>query len=412
MAGLSRVSALLVASSLVASAQDDPRDRAPAGEAGLRVLFSRLDRDGDGKITKADLEGAGRKTGWFDNADSDGDAFLDLGEAKAFLSGRASPVAEPDAGPSEFVRAWPEVSPVSLEAARSAADYSAARNGHAILVAVRGRTIYERYDNGWDPERGHRLASGTKSFSGAILAAAVKDGLLEVDEPVSATITAWKTDEQLAAVTIRDLLGLTSGIEPGANGKVPSYADAVSVKAVSGRGEKFRYGPAAFQVFGELVRRKLEAQPGLEFPDPLAYLEDRVFDPIGLEHVQWRRDEDGMPHLPSGAFITAREWVKFGEFLRERGAAGGRQLVDAATLAACLEGSEANPGYGLTFWLLDDGPRADASEWRDGAYMAAGAGKQRLYILPRPGVVVVRFGESRRFEDAGFLGELFGDGES
>ena len=40
--------------------------------------------------------------------------------------------------------------------------------------------------------------------------------------------------------------------------------------------------------------------------------------------------------------------------------------------------------------------------------MAAGAGKQRLYVLPAAGVVVVRQGESKKdFEDSEMLDRLF-----
>jgi hypothetical protein len=39
--------------------------------------------------------------------------------------------------------------------------------------------------------------------------------------------------------------------------------------------------------------------------------------------------------------------------------------------------------------------------------MAAGAGKQRLYVLPDKGVVVVRQGDSRKFDDEKVLNALF-----
>lgn len=123
--------------------------------------------------------------------------------------------------------------------------------------------------------------------------------------------------------------------------------------------------------------------------DPLDYLEEKIFAPIGMKYESWRRDADGNPHLPSGAYITATEWIKFGEFLRT----DNGKTLDPEVFAACIKGSEANPAYGLTFWLSDDG------------YQAAGAGKQRLYILPEKDLVVVRFGETkgRQFEDKEFL---------
>lgn len=373
--------------------------------------FKRFDTDGDGKVTVSEAEKAGRNSGWIGQADQDGDKATSWEEVVAFLRSRMErPVDDPTAEPVVINGEIPKGTRLTREGIEAAAAYSAEQNGHSFLVAVDGRIVYERYDRGWAPELGHRLASGTKSFSGVLLAAAVQDELLTVDEPVAKTITEWQEDERLAEITYRDLLSLTSGIEPGENGRVPAYSEAAAVKSLSARGAKFRYGPNAFQVFGEALRRKLAARDDLAFEDPLAYLEARVLEPIGLSYTEWRRDRDGMPHLPSGAFLSAREWSRFGLFLLEEGKWEGEPLVDTGTLAACLVGTEANPGYGLTFWLLEGTGRRKPG-WAEGAYMAAGAGKQRLFVIPAYHAVVVRQGESRRFENEVFLDKLFPEAE-
>jgi CubicO group peptidase (beta-lactamase class C family) len=155
-------------------------------------------------------------------------------------------------------------------------------------------------------------------------------------------------------------------------------------------GERFAYGPTPFQIFGEIIRRKTNG-------DPLAYLQRRIFDPLDIEPQRWRRGADGMPHLPSGAALTARDWARFGWFVMQ----GGEGRVDRAALAECFEGSRANPGYGLSWWLLRNGlipPGRNAgleidtalSQRLGGVSMAAGAGNQRLYLVPALELVVVR----------------------
>lgn len=391
-----RLTAFFMLIAIAASGQD-------VAKTGVEHLFDRLDADSDGELTVLEVEAAGRKTGWIKLADKDKNGTVSKAESLAFFKGKSN-TGNPE--PRETIHEIPENSPVQLDGLRKAAEYSASRNGHSFLVTVDGKVVYERYDSGWKPDQPHRLASGTKSFSAALLAAAVKDGLISsLDEPVAQTIVEWEDDGRLSSVTYRNLLDLSSGLEPGGIGKVPDYSDVVDVKPVSAPGEKFRYGPNAFQVFGEALQRKLQSRPDLEFDDPLAYLEARVFDPIGLHYGSWRRDKDGMPHLPSGAFLTADEWWKYGEFLRLGGAWGGTQIVDPGVLQDCTTPSKTNPAYGITVWMLTTGKgEAVAGE---GGYMAAGAGKQRLYVLPEKKVVVVRQGESRKFEDARFLAELF-----
>jgi len=192
-----------------------------------------------------------------------------------------------------------------------------AQDGFSTLVRFNGETVFEQHDQGWTQKKANRLASGTKSFSGVLIAMGVQDGLLELDEPISKTITEWQAYDSLKPITLPQLLSLTSGMNPGDVGTVPSYKVAIKI----GQNEepeavpraKFAYGPRPFQIFWEVMTRKLLASEDLEFDDPLAYLEARVFSPIEMTPADWKRDDNGMPRLPSGAYLTAREWAKLGD---------------------------------------------------------------------------------------------------
>jgi len=248
--------------------------------------------------------------------------------------------------------------------------------------------------------------------------AAQSDGLLDLDEPVSKTITEWQSDPVKASVTIRQLLSLTAGLEAkDGRGQVPTYAEALLTPFVSDPGEKFAYSPAPFQVFGEVMRRKLSDSGR----SPLDYLSARVFDPIGLEYGDWKMGEDGNPHLPSGAKLTASNWALYGELVRLNGEWEGEQILPADLLNECFIGTLANPAYGLTWWMnrpVDPNLRATipqlttASDDMTGIasipsdlVFAAGAGKQRLYISRSMGLVVVR-------QASGIVTSLFGVGSS
>ncbi|MBL8530217.1 MAG: beta-lactamase family protein [Hyphomonadaceae bacterium] len=323
---------------------------------------------------------------------------------RTFLTAAAAFAAAPAWGQS-----------LSLNFAAAAA-YSAARRGVSLLVMQSGRIAFEDYPNAGGQARGWELASGTKSFTGVIAAAAVQDGLLRWDEPCAETLSEWRADER-RRITLHHLLSLTSGIEGGPIARPPDYAVAIAARPVAAPGERFAYGPTPFQIFGEIMRRKTG--------DPLAYLQRRVFDPLSIRPTHWRRGADGNPHMPSGAALTARDWARFGWFVLQE----GQGRVDEAALAQCFIGSRANPGYGLSWWLLrrglvapGRGQRVDvdlALEQRLGPiHMAAGAGDQRLYLLPRQQIVIARQAtgilralRSRRepggYTDAEFLRTLF-----
>jgi CubicO group peptidase (beta-lactamase class C family) len=300
----------------------------------------------------------------------------------------------------------------------AAAVYSAARRGVSLLVMQHGRVIFEDYPNGGGASRGWELASGTKSFTGVMAAAAVQDRLLTLDEPAADTLREWRNDPLKRRITVHQLLSLDSGLRAGAIGRPPTYADAINTPAEDEPGAHFAYGPAPFQVFGEIMRRKTGA-------DPLIYLTRRIFDPLHIAPTEWRRGSDGMPFMPQGAAFTARDWAAFGEWVRT----GGGDLVDRAALAQCFAPSHANPGYGMSWWLLRPGlipPGRMAGVDFDAAMserygtirMAAGAGDQRLYVVPGLDMVVARQADhilrgmfapgAARWSDAEFLRTLLG----
>lgn len=300
----------------------------------------------------------------------------------------------------------------------AAAAYSRPRRGVSLLVMQRGRVVFEDYPSPGAADHGWELASGTKSFTGVMAAAAVKDGLLALDELAANTLTEWRSDPRKRRITIHQLLSLESGLEAGAIGRPPTYADAVDTPAQNEPGTTFAYGPAPFQIFGEIMRRKTNA-------DPLVYLTRRIFDPLRIAPTEWRRGSDGMPFMPQGAQFTARAWATFGDWVRN----GGGDLVDRGALAQCFTPSHANPGYGMSWWLLRPGlippsPRsgvevdAAMSERYGMIRMAAGAGDQRLYIIPDLQLVVARQANEiirsmfmrgqMRWSDADFLRALLG----
>jgi CubicO group peptidase (beta-lactamase class C family) len=185
-------------------------------------------------------------------------------------------------------------------------------------------------------------------------------------------------------------------------GRPPGYVAALDTPLVTAPGERFSYGAEPFQVFGELLRRKVASRN----ETPVDYVRRRILDPLGLNVGRWRTGVDGNPVMPSGAQLSAREWAKFGEFVRNGGRVGGKMIVDKAAFDAMFAGSAANPAYGITWWLSRDmapALRASIPQLRRGTdvkpglpgvpedlVLAAGAGKQRLYVSAKEGRVVVR----------------------
>jgi CubicO group peptidase (beta-lactamase class C family) len=255
----------------------------------------------------------------------------------------------------------------------------------ALLIERDGEIVYEDYDSGWNAEKPHALYSGAKSFWGVAALCAQTDGILALDETVGATFPSWNDDPVKRPVTLRMLLQLTSGIGFGGLGNtVPTYEKALAVSLKNPAGSTFTYSGIPLQVFGAVLAHKLASRA----KTPHEYLRERVLDPIEMKIDSWRTMADGTQPLPTGAFVTAREWLKYGRFV----AAGG---FDEA-----LRGSEANPRYGLGWWL-------GAPDAPDDLFYASGSGGQALYVSPSQRLVAVHYGNKTSYKHKAFLKRLF-----
>lgn len=275
-----------------------------------------------------------------------------------------------------------------LAAARA---YSESREGVSLLIEQGGQTLFEAYDNGGGPDEAWELASGTKSFSGVLACSLQTSGLLDIDRPCADILTEWRDDPLKATVTTRQLLTLTGGVVSGRFGFPSRYEEAAAAPLAFAPGERFEYGPGPYQVFGEMLRRILRRDGHGE--DVLGLIRARVLDPAGVRDRGWRR-VGGQPTLPSGAQMTARDWARWGRWVMD-GASG-------LDLTPCFQGTAQNPGYGLTFWLMRPGliaPRrrygmgeeaAEIAQQGEDIRAAAGAGDQKLYLLPDRDLVIVR----------------------
>ena len=321
-----------------------------------------------------------------------------------------------------------EISPA--DCAR-AAKYSESKRGVSMLVMQNGRTIFEHYANGGSAAGRWPIFSGTKSFWGIAALAAVHDGLFRLDDLVSDTITEWKTDPRKSRITIRQLLSQTDGVEGASGLQRASIRDrnamAIRLPVVVEPGTAFIYGPSHLQIFSELLRRKLGGG------NTIVSFQKHVSDRLGLGRLNYKKDSRGNPLPATGFELTAREWAQLGELVLGNGKYRGRQIVSATLLREALGGSQANPSYGLTFWLNQQAPGGreedfermldlpwQAAQWTDvcickdapaDMVVALGSHYQRLFIIPSLKAIIVRQGSESKFSDARFLRLVLGRGQ-
>lgn len=395
-------------------AQDAPKADELNDDA--KTLLENLDANEDGALTDTELPEQFRRVAMRHDANADGKlAGTELNEvAKVAAQLREAGATKRRGAVRKQMKDTYEADKDSGLFLQAARDYNKATNGEALAIYKDGKLLLEAYDNNYDKTIPHELASGTKSFIGVIAACGVEDGLFGWDDRICETIPEWKEDDR-SKITVRMLLSLCAGLPASKDALQGSatedkYKYAIGLKCKHEPGKRFEYGPAQYFAFGEFIKRKL-APKNETIKD---YFMRRIGKEIGIDLV-WRADKAGNHLMPAGIYIVATEWAKFGEFVRNGGKVGDKQLLRQDLLAECFKPSKAKQNYGLTWWLgggEEDGESGPAKEskndWIPGDLVyAAGKGKQRLYISREKGLTIVRLAKDEAtFENNEFLSWL------
>jgi polyhydroxybutyrate depolymerase len=296
--------------------------------------------------------------------------------------------------------------PPSAAAIQSAREYNFSAGGQTFVVMHQGQILEESYANGGAASKVQLLASATKGFTGMLGAIASADGLFGLDEPVAQrALTEWQSDPQKSKITFRHLLTMTSGLKELNN--LSGWNDYLKATVDYPAGSTFVYSGDP-NIFGLALERRLGGESVVD------YFNRKLFQPLGITSLQWGSNfQDGHPQLSGGAYVTARDWAKFGEYIRQTidGTWSGPALLPRAVFDQVFVGNPAHPAYGFYWWLKEPVPATlsatiDANNKQqfsrqikpiiddprvpDDFVMAAGAYGQRLYVIPSRGLTVVR----------------------
>lgn len=181
--------------------------------------------------------------------------------------------------------------------------------GEVVLSRAWGRIDWDDDAPPADAETLYDLASVTKVA--ATLPAVmilVEEGRLELDEPIATYLPGWPRDGRRGRITLRHLLGHTSGLPAGASLREPAVS-ASAAETVEGRS-----GRDSRPLVRSLAGIPLEGEPGgaERYSDlgpilaaliveevtgePLErFVERRVYRPLGMRRTTFRPLERGIP---------------------------------------------------------------------------------------------------------------------
>ncbi|NCN84918.1 MAG: serine hydrolase [Sphingomonadales bacterium] len=291
----------------------------------------------------------------------------------------------------------------------------------ALLIMYRGKIIAERYGEGYDEDTRFISWSMAKSFTGALIGFLVADGRLVLDDP--APVPAWqRPGDPRGEITLRHLLHMSSGLDhtevPEAGGKTvyeadtnrmlfldgaqdtAAYAEARPMEATAG--EKFEYSTATTIILSDIITRTLtnSSDPLVRRDVTLRFIRGRLLEPLGMDGTYPEFDPNGT--FLGGSFIqaTARDYARFGEFLRHNGARKGAKHLPVSWVQFMKTSSENDPAYGGHLWLNKTRPEGRnqvlfPDNGPDTIFAALGHLGQQIVVSPEQKLTVVRLGKTQ-----------------
>ncbi|HEV7348843.1 serine hydrolase [Telluribacter sp.] len=274
---------------------------------------------------------------------------------------------------------------------------------HSLMILRHGQVVAEGWWNPYRPDLRHTLYSMSKSFTSTAIGLAVHEGRLTVDDKVISFFPdklPAQVSENLAALRVRDLLSMSVGHEKDSTAEIRTEDDWVrkflSLPIKYQPGTRFLYNSGATYMLSAIVQ-KLTGQRVVE------YLKPRLFDPLGIEGMDWERDPKGIDTGGWGLRVRTEDLAKFGQLYLQKGQWNGKQIlpkawVEEATSFKIQQPIPANnpdakeksdwlQGYCYQFWRC-----------RHNAYRGDGAFGQYTIVMPDQDAVIAITSETSNMQ--------------
>ena len=265
----------------------------------------------------------------------------------------------------------------------------------AVVILRHGNIVAERYAADRVSTDLATSWSVAKSFTSALVGTALADdNIQDLDESASNYITEWENTDK-AAITIRHLMTVASGLELLDGGDFYGAADQLQVsldrelifQPGGSPPSDYAYSNSDVMLAGEIVRSAVELRPD-------RYLEQRISAAIGFSGEWWR---DTANHTLTYCCLdaTPRHFGRFGLLYSRRGVWNGTTVlpsswVDESTASAL------NGVYGYYWWPAGNG-----------GYSALGVQGQTITIYPDFDLIAMRFSRYERMGDGSTVRQGF-----
>ena len=286
---------------------------------------------------------------------------------------------------------------------------------HAVVIARHGKLVFEQYFPGYDDPWGapegqfdfdartkHDMRSVSKSVISLLVGIAIDRKLIaDPQQPVVKFFPEYSALKTPGwdSINLRHLLTMSSGISwdearawtDPRNDEPHLSKDADPIRYVLAKPVEappdtvWNYNGGGTDLLGNIIERV----SGKPFAD---FAREALFDPLGITDWEWKTYENGKIAPAAGLRLRPRDAAKIGQFVLNKGAWGGRQIVSAPWIAQSVTPRFQAIGYfgGLFYYGQQWWMGRTLSGDKDVKWISAmGLGGQRIFIVPELDLVVM-----------------------
>jgi CubicO group peptidase (beta-lactamase class C family) len=251
----------------------------------------------------------------------------------------------------------------------------------AVAIVQAGSLLLADSHEDYDPSTPHWSFSVAKSVTHAAVGLLVGDARLDIDAPTG--LAEWPGDDPRSEVTIDDLLRMQSGLEWNeaggdaaaivvGDGNADASGYAAARPLVADPGTIFNYSTGSTAIVASLMADELGSGEALA-----AWLDDRLFGPLGITSIELELDGTGNWLGGTGANMALGDFARFGLLYLRGGVWEDAWLLPEGWVDHARTPSASLAGYGAGWWLGED------------SFAAVGFLGQQVSVVPALDLVVV-----------------------
>lgn len=296
-------------------------------------------------------------------------------------------------------QSWPKGSAASLvtDVAEDLFNLTPAQGvTYALVIIKNGELVYENYDAGANPFYLQYSWSMAKSVTHALFGILAGQERVNIYEP--APVAEWQNDER-AEITIDQLLRMSSGLKFNEDYVDGGQSDVIPMLQFDGRHDtgKFAadmplsYSPGTHWSYSSgttnILCRILKDIVGGGASGMLQFMNDELFEPIGMRTATPKFDTSGTFIGSSFLFATPQDFARFGLLYLRGGEWDGREIISRQWVdyARSPTYKDDQYCYGAQWWM-------DAKDTR--RFYCGGYDGQRILCVPDKDMIVVRCGRT------------------